>query len=79
MHVIIVTHRDQPFDSALARSLGLHPQRMRYVGVKSTGHFRAHFEPFAGVIRTVNEPSVHDPAHVRYRNLGRPVYPIDPI
>lgn len=79
VHVIIVTYRDQPFDSALARSLGLHPQRMRYVGVKSTGHFRAHFEPFAGVIRTVSEPSVHDPTQIRYRNLGRPVYPIDPL
>jgi microcystin degradation protein MlrC len=79
VHVIIVTYRDQPFDSALARSLGLHPRRMRYIGVKSTGHFRAHFEPFAGVIRTVNEPSVHDPTHIRYRNLGRPVYPLDPI
>ena len=79
VHVIIVTYRDQPFDSALARSLGLHPRRMRYIGLKSTGHFRAHFEPFAGVIRTVNEPSVHDPTHIRYRNLGRPVYPIDPI
>ena len=79
VQVIVVTYRDQPFDSALARSLGLQPRRMRYIGVKSTGHFRAHFEPFAGVIRTVNEPSVHDPSHIRYRNLGRPVYPIDPI
>ena len=79
VHVIIVTYRDQPFDSALARSLGLYPQRMRYIGVKSTGHFRAHFEPFAGVIRTVSEPSVHAPTQIRYRNLGRPVYPIDPI
>lgn len=79
VHVIIVTYRDQPNDSALARSLCLYPQHMRYIGLKSTGHFRAHFEPFAGVIRTVSEPSVHDQSRIQYRNLGRPVYPIDSI
>ena len=76
-------HRHLP-GSAVRLRAGAQPgppstRQMRYIGLKSTGHFRAHFEPFAGVIRTVNEPSVHDPTHIRYRNLGRPVYPVDPI
>ena len=77
VHVILVTIREQPFDTAFARTLGLDPQQMRYVGVKSTAHFRAGFESWAGSIHVVVEPGLHDDSHVTFERLGREVYPLD--
>ena len=81
IHVLLVSIREQPFDSALARSLKLIPQEMRYIGIKSANHYRAHFEPFAGAIYNVTEPSAQNPATgpIQFQNLGRKVYPLDDI
>jgi len=54
---------------------------MRYIGVKSSAHIRAGFEPWAGSIHVVSEPGVHSGEAVqhRFRNLGRKLYPFDDI
>jgi microcystin degradation protein MlrC len=79
VHVLLVTQREQPFDTAFARTLGLDPRQMRYIGVKSAAHFRAGFEPWAGWIALVSEPSVHNfmTGELPYYRLGRQLYPID--
>ena len=77
IHVILVTQREQPFDTAFARTLGLDPRQMRYVGVKSAAHFRAGFEAWAGAVYVVSEPSLHDASYITLRRLGRKVYPLD--
>ena len=77
IHILLVTTREQPFDTAFARTLELSPQDMRYVGVKSAAHFRAGFESWAGQIHVVAEPSVHSAEHIRFHALGREVYPLD--
>lgn len=81
IHVILTNGRDQPFDTAFARSLGLDPRQMRYIAVKSAAHFRAAFEPWAGAIYVVSEPSVHsaDTGTLTYQQLGRKLYPFDPL
>ena len=81
VHVILVSEREQPYDTALARTLGLEPRNMRYVGLKSAGHFRACYEEFAGNIFSVSEPNVHDHELIKghYKNLGRKLYPFDDI
>jgi microcystin degradation protein MlrC len=81
VHVLLVTQREQPFDTAFARTLGLDPRQMRYIGVKSAAHFRAGFEPWAGSITLVSEPSVHNmlTGELPYHRLGRKLYPIDAI
>jgi microcystin degradation protein MlrC len=81
VHVLLVSQREQPFDTAFARTLGLDPQQMRTIGVKSAAHFRAGFEPWAGNIIVVSEPSVHstDTGHLRFHNLGRKLYPLDEV
>jgi microcystin degradation protein MlrC len=61
VHVLIVSVREQPFDTAFAHSLALRPEAMRFVGVKSQAHFRAGFEAWAALVRVVREPSVHNP------------------
>ncbi len=79
VHVILVSIREQPFDTAFARSLGLDPRQMRYIGVKSTAHFRAGFEAWAGTVQVVSEPSVHNLGGLPFKRLGRKVYPLDDI
>ena len=79
VHVIIITEREQPFDTALCESLSLDPRAMRYLGIKSSAHFRAGFESFVSSIRVVAEPSVHSENVVEFRNLGRKIYPFDDI
>jgi microcystin degradation protein MlrC len=79
IHVILVSAGEQPFDTAFSRTLGLDPRQMRTIGVKSTAHFRAGFESWAGVIYLVSEPSVHNLGHLPFKRLGRKVYPFDDI
>ena len=81
VHVLLVSEREQPFDTAFARTLGLDPRSMRYIGVKSAAHFRAGFEDWAGAVHVVGEPGVHDmeTAGLTFRHLGRNVYPFDNI
>ena len=50
---------------------------MRYLGVKSSAHFRAGFESWAGQIIVVSEPGVHCAANVPFKKLGRKIYPLD--
>ena len=76
VHILLVTTREQPFDTAFARTLGLDPREMRYIGVKSAAHFRAGFEPWAEQICVVSEESVHSPEHVAFTSLGREVFPL---
>jgi microcystin degradation protein MlrC len=77
--VVVVTGREQPFDMAFARSLGIDCRRMRHIGVKSSAHFRAAFEPIAGSIYNVDAAGIH--THVfrdlPYRKRARAVFPIE--
>lgn len=81
IHVVLVSRREQPYDAAFARTLGLEPREMRYIGLKSSGHFRASFGPLAGAIHVVFEPGIHDFSlrNLRFRRHGRKLYPIDDI
>lgn len=78
IHVILTCGREQTYDTAFARTLGLDPRRMRHIGVKSAAHFRAAFEPWAAAVHVVSEPGVHSAESMEYRNLGRSVYPVSP-
>ena len=81
VHVLLVSAREQPFCTAFSTTMELEPQQMRYIGVKSSAHFRAGFEAWAGAISVVAEPSVHNPAGAKlaFKNLGRQLYPFDKI
>lgn len=76
IHVLLVSLREQPFDTAFARTLGLEPRQMRYICVKSSGHFRAGFESWAGAICLVAEPSIHSLRDLSFHRLGRDLYPL---
>lgn len=76
IHVLLVSLREQPFDVAFAHKARLDVKKMRYIGVKSSVHFRAGFEPWAAAIFMVGEPSFQSEENLVYRRLGRTVYPI---
>lgn len=80
VHVVVISERHQPIDLAFCRSLGLDCRQMRYLAVKSTGHFRSGFAPIAGSIFNVDTASTlsHDFRKLPYTRLGRRMYPIDP-
>ena len=77
VHVLLVSRRAQPFGIAFSLTMDLDPRQMRYIGIKSAAHFRASFEPFAGNIYVVSEPSVHSAETLagQFKNLGRKLYP----
>jgi microcystin degradation protein MlrC len=81
IHVLLVSVREQPFGTAFSLTMGLDPRKMRYIGIKSTVHFRAGFESWAGAIYAVSEPGVNDPpgGGGAFKRLGRKLYPFDDI
>jgi microcystin degradation protein MlrC len=77
--VVVVTAREQPFDMAFARSLGIDCKRMKYIAVKSAAHFRAAFEPIAGSIHNIDAAAIqtHDFTQLAYQKRTRPVFPVE--
>ncbi|MBT7755980.1 MAG: ABC transporter substrate-binding protein, partial [Rhodospirillaceae bacterium] len=59
---------------------GIDPATKRYVLIKSRQHFRAGFGPIAKHVVLVAGPGVcsSDYASFGFKNLRRPIYPLDP-
>ena len=78
VHVIVTSRPAQPIDLAFARTLGLDCCQMRYICVKSTGHFRSGFGPIAGSIYNIDSASLlsQDFSQLPYTRLGREMYPL---
>jgi microcystin degradation protein MlrC len=77
--IVVVTAREQPLDSAFARSLGIDCRRMRYIAVKSAVHFRSGFESLAGSIFNVDAQAIHthDYRQLPHRRRTRPMFPVE--
>jgi microcystin degradation protein MlrC len=77
--IVLISKRTQPFSPTAFTSLGVDPAARRYVVVKSMNHFRAGFEPIAKAILYVAAPGGidFDYRRIPYRNLRRPIYPLD--
>ena len=79
VRIIVGSERHQALDAECPRSFGIEPTQLRWIGIKSSNHFRASYEPFAEAVYRVSFPSVqpHDPHQLTYRNLRRPIWPLD--
>jgi microcystin degradation protein MlrC len=77
--VIISSARLQTLDCGIFRSQGIDPETKSVLGVKSTHQFRAAFEPFAREILLVDTGGFlsRNPEDLTYRNVRRPVWPLD--
>jgi microcystin degradation protein MlrC len=71
VHVAVVSGKKQLLDRALLRMVGIHPERMRIVVVKSSNHFRADFQPHAShvLVAKAMGPMAADPADLPWRKL----------
>ena len=59
VNVVVVTSREQPYDMAFSRTLGIDCATMKYICVKSAAHFRAAFGPIAGSIHNIDAAGIH--------------------
>jgi microcystin degradation protein MlrC len=71
VHVVVVSERIQAADSAPFRVLGIIPEKMKLIVLKSSHHFRADFQSICSAILHVNEPAamIENPADVDYKHL----------
>ena len=76
--IVLISLKKQPVDLAFCRKLGMECSKMKFLGIKSTGHFRSGFESIAGSIFNVDASGLftQDFREIPYSRLGRPVYPI---
>jgi microcystin degradation protein MlrC len=79
--IVVISIRTQCADPVFFEMMGLDIARARAVVVKSRGHFRAGFDEFfsPGQVIEVDAPGLSSPILTRFdfRNLPRPVFPID--
>ena len=80
--VVVVSVRQQAKDTAMFTAMGIDLGRVRSLVVKSRGHFRAAFDLLFSDDRIVevDVPGLTTPilTRVPYRNVPRPIYPLDP-
>ncbi|MDI3307065.1 MAG: M81 family metallopeptidase [Acetobacteraceae bacterium] len=71
VRVIVVSRKMQALDQALFTHIGVDPSQQKIVAVKSSVHFRAHFQPIAEKVIVVAAPGpvVADPAVLPFTNL----------
>ena len=78
--LILVAERPaMTVDPSLYRSVGIEPQRLKIVVVKSPNGFRAEYAPIARKILLVDTPGISSAnlRQLRYRRVPRPIWPLD--
>jgi len=71
VRVVVVGRRMQAHDQEVSRHIGVEPAAQKIVAVKSTVHFRAHFQPMAEAVLMAAAPGpvAADPATLSFTNL----------
>lgn len=54
--IVVVGKRVQAADQEFFRHVGIEPSAMRFLGIKSSAHFRGHFQPIADAVLDVAAP-----------------------
>jgi microcystin degradation protein MlrC len=78
--IAVISRHVEPHDIAAFRTLGIEPQKKRYVMLKSRVHWRAGLGPLArAVVECAGEGvCTSDYSQLRFRRVRRPVFPLDP-
>ena len=68
-------------DLQVFRSVGIEPSSLSTIGLKSRNHFRAAYEPIAREVVLVDAGGIASMrlAGLPYRNIPRPIWPLDPL
>jgi microcystin degradation protein MlrC len=77
--IIVTENRMQPLDAEIWRHVGIQPERLDVLVVKSTNHFRADYEPMSSEVIPVNSIGLvaMDPRKFEFEHIRRPQFPID--
>ncbi len=69
--VIVTSRKMQAYDQAMFRHVGIEPAEQRILGLKSSVHFRADFQPIAShvIVIAADGPVVADPATLPFTKL----------
>ncbi len=79
VEIVVVSRHHEPWDQGVFRSLGIEPAAKRYLVLKSRIHYRAGFAELARHTIPCDGSGVttSDNGLLSYRNLRRPIYPLD--
>jgi microcystin degradation protein MlrC len=81
MSVLVTSRAETPIDLNVFRSHGIELTRLRVIGLKGKGHFRAAFEPIARRVVLVEGPGITgaDLSRLPFRHIRRPIWPLDEV
>ncbi|OUR78801.1 microcystin degradation protein MlrC [Alphaproteobacteria bacterium 46_93_T64] len=81
MEIVIVSNHHEPWDQGVFTSVGIQPEYKRYLVLKSRIHYRAGFAKLAKATMTLDGKGVttSDNNLLEYKNVRRPIYPLDLI
>ena len=70
VRVMVASKKTQAYDQAILRHLGVEPSACPVIGLKSSVHFRADFEPIAArvIVAAAPGPVIADPSTLPFRN-----------
>lgn len=72
--VIITENRVQPWDAEVFRHVGITPERLDVIAVKSAVHYRADYGPMASEIISIDDSQPRT-----FERISRPKFPLDPM
>jgi len=79
VETVVITNRFQPYDRMFFLHFGIVPEEKSVVAVKSAQHFRAAFGAMAREVILVDAAGITspDPKKFPYKNIRRPIWPLD--
>jgi microcystin degradation protein MlrC len=77
--LVLSSERHPPFSLGQLTCLGIKPEKQGILIVKAAVAYKAAYGPIAGTIIEVDAPGLTavNPARFNYRNIRRPMYPLD--
>jgi microcystin degradation protein MlrC len=81
VQIVVCSYNNEPWDVGVFTSVGIDPLTKKYLVLKSRIHWRAGFAPLARHIVHCDGIGVcsSDNALFPYKNVRRPIYPLDPF
>jgi microcystin degradation protein MlrC len=81
VEIAVISRHVEPHDIAAFRTLGIDPEKKRYLMLKSRVHWRAGLGSIAkAVVECAGEGvCTSDYSTLQFRRVRRPVYPLDPV
>lgn len=76
---ILVSNRQQTLDDRSFLMTGADISEYKFIGVKSSNHFRGFFQPLADAIVTADPPGLHTNnfKSLPFQRIPRPIFPLD--